>query len=59
MEEVIESLYAISEQNAAAAEKAASSMKELTEMMDGMLLSSGSLKEIARQMEYDLKFFQL
>lgn len=59
VEEVIESLSAISEQNAAAAAKAASSMKELTEMMDGMLLSSGSLKEIARQMEYDLKFFQL
>lgn len=57
--EVIKSLSSISEENAAAGEKAASSMKELTEMMDRMLLSSGSLKEIARQMEYDLKFFHL
>lgn len=59
VEEVIAGLSSISEENAAAAENTTSSMTELTEMMECMSLSSGNLKEIAMQLENDLKFFQL
>ena len=58
VEEVITSLASISEENAAAAEETTASMTELAAMMERMLLSSGNLKEIAKQLEYDLKFFQ-
>ena len=55
---MITSLASISEENAAAAEETTASMTELAAMMERMSLSSGNLKEIAKQLEYDLKFFQ-
>lgn len=59
VEEVIVNLSAISQQNAASTQETTASMTELNETMERLGAASGTLKEMAGQLEEDLKFFRL
>lgn len=59
VEEVIVNLSAISEENAASMQETTASMAELNETMRQLAAASGRLKEMSKQLEEDLHFFQL
>lgn len=59
VQDVIVNLSSISEENAASTQETTASMTQLNETMSQIAISSGSLKEMAQQLEQDLKFFRL
>lgn len=59
VEEVITSLSAISEGNAASSEETTASMTELNENIGKVVEASRQLKELAGKLEQDLKFFYI
>ena len=59
VEDVIVNLSAISEENAASTQETTASMTQLNDTMAQLAVSSGTLKEMAQQLEQDLKFFRL
>lgn len=59
VEEVITSLSAISEGNAASSEETTASMIELNENIGKVVEASRQLKELAGKLEQDLKFFYI
>ena len=59
VEEVITSLSAISEENAASTEETTASMIELNENIGKVVDASRQLKELADKLESDLQFFHM
>ena len=57
--DAMSSLSAISEENAAATEETSASMDELNETISSLSVSAGSLKEVAKKLDDDLKFFNI
>lgn len=59
VEEVIVSLSAISEENAASTEQTTASMTELNVTIQQLVDASGKLKEMSGRLESDLKYFHM
>lgn len=59
VEEIIISLSAISEQNAASAEETTASMSELNETISNLVTTSKELSSLADELDNSLKFFQI
>lgn len=59
VEEIIVSLSAISEENAASTEETTASMTELNQTIEHLVDAANQLKDMANNLESDLKFFQI
>ena len=57
--DVMSSLSAISEENAASTEETSASMEEVTATANILAMSSHDLKEVAEKLDNDLKFFKI
>lgn len=59
VQNIILGLSGISEENAASTEQTTASMSELNTTIEQLMEASGSLKQMAQQLENDLRFFRM